>query len=91
MRSLRHIKFIQLLIDLGADINQTDANNCTALVVTCLYSDHFHNMAIDLLIKNGAKIDLESSNGYNALMIAVRSPYGCIKSKTQTLKLLLDA
>ena len=58
---------VKALLQAGADVNQTDSHNNTALMQA---TENGHNKIVKLLIKNGADVDMENDYDETALSIA---------------------
>lgn len=58
---------VKALLQAGADVNQTDSDNNTALMQA---TENGHNKIVKLLIKNGADVDMENDYDETALSIA---------------------
>jgi len=76
-----HIKHIKLLIHLGANIDQRDRNERTALMIA---SSLGRVEAIELLLRHNASINIADKFGWTALMLAV------YYNQKETVKLLLN-
>ncbi|ANB50222.1 putative ankyrin repeat protein [Powai lake megavirus] len=79
---------VELLLELGANINIQSNCGCTALIAACINSGTISsNKTVNLLIDHGANINLKNKFGKTAL------EYACINSKeygsTDTVKILL--
>nr|URM62502.1 ankyrin repeat domain containing protein [Mimivirus sp.] len=79
---------VELLLELGANINIQNNEGCTALMLACTNSGTISsNETVKLLIDRGANIETKSNFGKTAL------EYACLNSKrfssTETIKLLL--
>lgn len=61
-------KHLRLLMQLGSDVNYTDKNGRTPLMVAASMG---RKHAVEVLVNNYADIDLLDSYGWNALMLAV--------------------
>ncbi|ORX86697.1 ankyrin [Anaeromyces robustus] len=70
-------KFVDLLIEKGADKNKTNKNNDTALHAAC--KNNIHEIIPKLITDKN--INMKNKNGYTPLMIAIfKRNYECIKS-----------
>lgn len=65
-----HINIVKLLLDNGADVNQSDNNGITALMFASVGDDV--NL-VKILIEAGADLNLKNINGYTALMLAEKN------------------
>ena len=71
---------VQTIVDQGADVNATDKNNCTALMLACKRKQED---AIHVLLKGGSDTNIADKNGDTCLMCAV---YGhCSKKVLQAI------
>lgn len=61
-------EMVSLLLDYGADIDTSDANNETALIYA---AENGHAEVISLLIEKGANINVDNLNGYTVLTFKV--------------------
>ena len=74
-------QFIETLIDLGADVNiQRKKSKDTPLKLAAVWNNY---MAVCLLVRHGAYVDVQDSNGFTPLHISVR------KGSENLIKLLL--
>jgi ankyrin repeat protein len=76
-----HIKHLKLLIQLGANIDQIDKNERTALMIA---SSLGRVEAIELLLHHKASINIADKFGWTALMLSV------YYNQKETVKLLLN-
>lgn len=80
-----NMEIFELLLGAGANVNHVNKHGVTALYM-CLQNKH-HFKIVELLLKNGAKVDLASSfDGTTSLLIALQ-----VKANAQLLEILLDA
>jgi len=76
-----NVEHLQLLIHLGANINQIDKNSRSALMIA---SSLGRNEAIEVLLRHNAKLNISDKFGWTALML------GVYYNQKETVKLLLD-
>jgi ankyrin repeat protein len=76
---LKHTGLIKLLLDRGADINAINRVGCSVLGCAAAYGDY---AAVELLLDNGAKVDLPIENS-SAI------PGAAARGKTDIVNLLL--
>ena len=68
-----HIKIMQYLLKQGANVNEVDNDNQSALLIACEYGSMFPYMreaVINLLLEHGADVDQQSFKRWTALMRA---------------------
>ena len=66
---------IKILIKHGADINYKKSNNWTSPIYSCIYSKNIKKM--ELLLENGADINMNSCFGYSPLTYLMEICNGC--------------
>jgi len=76
-----NLEHLQLLIHLGANLNQVDKNSRSALMIA---SSLGRNEAIEVLLRHNAKLNIADKFGWTALML------GVYYNQKETVKLLLD-
>jgi hypothetical protein len=64
-----HYETVELLLDAGADINQTSSSGWTALMAAVFGN---RSRTMDLLLSRGADVNLRSEDGRTALILAVQ-------------------
>ena len=72
---------VSMLIDRGADINYSDNEGNTSLMIAATLG---HTKTIEILIQKGATINAKNINGINSFMIAA------LNGRNESVKLLLD-
>ena len=68
-----HIKIMQYMLKQGANVNEVDNDNQSALLIACEYgnmSPYMREAVIELLLKHGADVDQQSFKRWTALMRA---------------------
>ena len=73
-------ELLETIIDHGADVNATDKDNCTALMLACT---NRHVGAIHVLLKAGSDTNIADVRGYTCLMNAVDGD--CSEEMLETL------
>jgi len=63
-----HIGIVELLLNVGADINAKDEYGWSTLMSA---ADNGHKDVIELLVKAGADVNAKTNGGWSALMLAV--------------------
>ncbi|WJS95695.1 ankyrin repeat domain-containing protein [Flavobacterium johnsoniae] len=61
---------VNYLIELGADVNSTDANGNSIIWTAVMFYRDQNGFFIEKLIKSGANINLENNNGISAFCLA---------------------
>jgi ankyrin repeat protein len=75
-----HLEVVQILVENGAAIDQTDSIGTTSLMVAC---SEGHLEVVQILVENGADIDQTDSIGTTSLMVA------CTTCRLEIVKFLL--
>lgn len=65
-----HLEIVKLLLDAGADINQTSSAGWTPLIAAAAPGNRPN--LVDFLLSRGANVNLKSEEGRTALIYAVR-------------------
>jgi len=73
--SLGHKEIIELLLDIGIDINTTDPADNNALIMAVFFG---HKEIVKLVLDRGADINAKNSEGETALMLAKKSNFNDI-------------
>ncbi len=76
--------YVQLLINVGVNLDLQDNNKYTVLMLV-LNCDDLSENTIKILIDAGANLDLQDNNGWTALMLA------CYRNNKNIIKMLVDA
>lgn len=80
---------IKLLLEDGADVNFSNNNKSSLLILASRYSNTTSNIeTVKLLLENGADVNLKNINGATALTVASRNSN--TESNIETVKLLLE-
>lgn len=76
------LKAVSIMIDYGADVNETSSRGLTPLMYAAIYND---TEIIKLLIEKGATLDKKDNRGYTAL------DYAKTNDSTEAAQLLSTA
>ncbi|AZL89590.1 ankyrin repeat protein [Megavirus baoshan] len=88
-RDSKNIKTIQLLLNLGININQQNYDGNTAFMIACKYANINNNLdTIRFLLNRGADVNITNRFGKNALILA--GIYVNSGSNIETVELLLN-
>lgn len=80
---------IKLLLENGEDVNFSNNNKSSLLILASRYSNTTSNIeTVKLLLENGADVNLKNINGATALTVASRNSN--TESNIETVKLLLE-
>ena len=84
------LETVKILLENNADVNLTDIDGWTALMVAVGYSNNKINTfeIVKLLLEKGANVNLVGEDGWTALMMAAQDPNRTIN--LETVKLLLE-
>jgi len=78
-----HVECIETLAQHGADINQTQIDGWTALMVAACNK---HSLCVERLINLGGNVTLTSKDGHNASAFSVATSKKCRKILKRQLK-----
>ncbi len=78
----RRLELVPSLLKRGADINQTDRNGNTALILAVIENEPG---LVELLIAKDADLEFRSTNGFTAIM------YALANQRVDIMRLLTDA